>query len=133
LNARMEPLIITVDEQDREIGAKPRERLSKDDIYRVAGLWLRNEKKEVLIARRAQAKRYSPGMWSMSSAGTVEEGESYETNVAKEVSEELGLAGLEFRKIGGPLYVEDELRFFLQLFMAEIPADTRFVLQEEEV
>jgi isopentenyldiphosphate isomerase len=80
-----------VNEDDIEIGTKEREQLSKDDIYRVSALWVVNSKGEHLLAQRALSKKKNPGKWGPAVAGTVEVGETYETNIVKEIQEELGI------------------------------------------
>ena len=82
----MPSLITIVNEEDEIIGHKDRTSLDHEtDIYRVAALWLTNSTGEVLIAQRALSKESSPGKWGPAAAGTVEEGETYESNIVKEV------------------------------------------------
>ncbi|MFA6422790.1 MAG: NUDIX domain-containing protein, partial [Candidatus Buchananbacteria bacterium] len=83
--------IIIVNENDEAIGHKERNELDFSDIYRVSGLWITNLKGEILLAQRAFTKNHDPGKWGPAAAGTVEEGEDYETNILKEAEEELGL------------------------------------------
>lgn len=80
-----------VDESDIETGFKNRSEIQLSDIYRVSALWITNSKGEVLMARRALTKTHDPGRWGPAVAGTVEEGETYETNIVKETLEELGV------------------------------------------
>src|SRR3989338_10763955 len=88
-----------VNEQDEIIGYKDRKDRNKVDIARITGLWLWNEKGEALLAQRSFNKKMHPGMWGPAVAGTVEEGETYESNIIKESEEEIGLLG--FRPILG--------------------------------
>ncbi|MBI5220507.1 MAG: NUDIX domain-containing protein [Candidatus Liptonbacteria bacterium] len=121
-----------VDENDQVIGYKPRSEIQSADIYRVSGLLVVNEYNEMLIAQRSFSKEYDPGKWGPAAAGTVEKGETYETNIRKEAKEELGLENLDLklgpkeRKFGGHNY-------FAQRFIARISKDTPLVLQKEEV
>ncbi len=80
-----------VDENDQVIGYKNRDEIKPEDIYRIAALWVTNSKGDVLLAQRALSKKNSPGKWGPAVAGTVEEGETYETNIVKEAKEELDL------------------------------------------
>jgi isopentenyldiphosphate isomerase len=82
--------IVLVDEEDKVIGAKERSALAPGDIYRVAVLWITNAAGDVLLAQRAAGKKW-PGTWAAAVAGTVEEGENYDTNIVKEAKEEIGL------------------------------------------
>jgi len=122
-----------VDGNDVVIGAKSRNEITHEDIYRVAGLWLYNKKGQLLLAQRAFTKSHSPGKWGPSVAGTVEEGEDYLTTIVRETEEELGLTGLKF--------IEDEKNFrsedwqyFSQRFTATTDKDiSDMKIQREEV
>lgn len=87
----MSDLITIVNTNDEVIGAKERDLLLPDDIYRVTALWLVNQKGEVLLQKRSENKKKHPGLYCPSVAGTVQEGETYEQNIFKESKEELDL------------------------------------------
>ncbi len=80
-----------VDRKDNIIGKKLRSEITKDDIYRVSSLWVFNQNRELLIAQRPMWKKNDPGKWSESAVGTLEVGETYQSNLVKEAKEELGL------------------------------------------
>ncbi|MDO8507291.1 MAG: NUDIX domain-containing protein [bacterium] len=126
--------IIVVDENDNEIGVKERSEICSDDIYRVSGLWLTNSKGEILLAQRSFNKKTEPGKWGPAVNGTVEEGETYETNIEKEIEEEIGLTGLELQK--SPKHFRDKVtrKYFTQLFLGtcDVPAE-QMKIQKEEV
>lgn len=126
--------IVIVDEFDTPIGSKYRDEVDySKDIYRAAGVWIVNSKNEVLIAQRKLTKDKDPGMWGPAAAGTVEEGETYESNAYKEAEEELGLTGVAF-ELGPKQYSEHPRRYFGQWFICRIDKPVEdFVLQEEEV
>lgn len=83
--------IIIVNELDKTLEYKEREKINSKDIYRVAVLWITNSKGELLLAKRSKIKKIDPGKWGPSVAGTVEKGETYYTNIIKEAKEEIGL------------------------------------------
>ncbi len=87
----MTKLTTIVDEDDKEIGYKENNLITRDDIYRVTGLLIINSQKQVLLAKRALSKTHNPGKWAPAVAGTVEKGETYDSNIIKEAQEELGL------------------------------------------
>ena len=88
--------IILVDKNDNPIGVKERGTLDNSkDIYRVSALWITNSKGQILLAKRAFSKKQNPGKWGPAVAGTVEEGETYESNIIKEAEEELGLKNIK--------------------------------------
>lgn len=110
--------IIIVDENDNQIGVKERDAVDRDnDIYRVSCLWLFNSHGEILLAQRAFTKRHDPGTWGPAVAGTIEEGETYESNIVKETEEEIGISGLSMVK-GDKVFRDGNRRHFTQRFFA---------------
>jgi isopentenyl-diphosphate Delta-isomerase len=127
--------IIIVDKDDNIIAIRERESLEIKDIYRVSALWVANSKGEILLARRALSKSHSPGKWGPAVAGTLEEGETYETNIIKETEEEIGLKNVKLKKgLKSKIKLAGRLRYFLQWYTTEInkPAK-KFKIQESEV
>ena len=129
----MKTKFVVVDENDTVIGAKPKAEIDgKKLLYRVAALWIKNSKGESLLARRAYTKTHFPGAWGPAAAGTVEKGETYETNIIKEVEEELGLANLTIKK--GPKTRAYKYPHFTQYFSCMLDVGVEELrLQEEEV
>ncbi len=127
-------LVQIVNENDEIIGHKKRGALDyTKDIYRVSVLWLENSKGEVLIAQRSYSKDKHPGKWGHAVTGTLEKGETYDSNIYKEAEEEIGLTGVAF--IAGQKSLSDfPRRAFWQLFTACLDRDVSdFKIQEEEV
>lgn len=124
---------IIVDEKDNIIGSKERDAVKARDIYRVSALWITNSKDEILLACRALTKSHSPGKWGPAVAGTVEESETYYSNITKEAKEELGLENIE-PKVGPKIKVAKNYTYFCQWYLLEIdkPAE-EFKIQKEEV
>jgi isopentenyl-diphosphate Delta-isomerase len=121
-----------VNEQDEIIGYKDRKDRNKVEITRITGLWLWNEKGEVLLAQRAFSKLHAPGLWGPAVAGSVEEGETYESNIIKEAEEEIGLKGLK-PTLGPKLRRNSSHSYFAQWFIATINSDYPLVKQDSEV
>jgi isopentenyl-diphosphate delta-isomerase len=122
-----------VNEQDEVITMKERKGVGPDDIYRVSALWLKNSKGEFLLARRAFSKSHDPGKWGPAVAGTVEENETYETNIVKEIFEELGLKDLPLQP-GPKVFIQGKHKFFDQWFAAVADLDIQdFTISQEEV
>lgn len=131
----MKTPIIIVDKQDNIIGYKNREAiLGPNDIYRVSALWITNSKDEVLLARRAYNKSHDPGKWGPAVAGTVEQGETYESNIIKEVFEELGLTGIKL-EVGPKKYrATGRYSYFGQWYYLKIDKPiNEFKIQKDEV
>lgn len=126
--------IPVVNEKDEIIGYKERGDLTPQDIWRISVIWAFNSKKEFLIAKRHKTKKISPDKWGPAVAGTVEEGETYDTNVEKELEEELGIKNVKITPYKKIFYrIGDVGRFcFIYTIFIDIPID-QMVLQETEV
>jgi isopentenyldiphosphate isomerase len=127
--------IIIVDDQDRQIDLKSYEELVYEDIYEVAALWLTDEKSgDILLAQRKWNKQNDPGKWSAAAAGTVDEGETYDINMVKEIEEEIGLTDLSLTRGPKEFIDKGKHRYFVQWFLAKVDKDsTKITIQEEEV
>ncbi|HSX43689.1 MAG TPA: NUDIX domain-containing protein [Candidatus Saccharimonadales bacterium] len=122
------------DAVDKFIGVKDKSEIDyAKDIYRISALWLTNPQGEILIAQRSKKLKNGPLLWGPAVAGTIEEGETYESNIYKEAQEEIGVVNINF--VLGPKQRVAGLRnFFCQWFTAVIDKpETDFVLQEDEV
>jgi isopentenyl-diphosphate delta-isomerase len=128
--------IPVVDKDDNQISTKDRDSLTAGDFYRVSALWLTNSAGEILLAQRAHTKSNSPGKWGPAVAGTVEEGETYDSNIVKEIFEEIGLSLSIDQLVKGPkVFVKTtEKGFFDQwyFYTADLPL-SEFVLPKDEV
>ena len=130
----MSNLCQIVDEQDNIIGSKPRNEIDfKNDYFRISGLWLTNSHGQVLIAQRHLTKDKDPGLWAPAAAGTLEVGETYESNIYKAAEEEIGLSGITFA-VGPKMKFDEPRKCFCQWFTAVCDKrEDEFVLQLSEV
>ena len=127
------PKIVIVNENDEIIGHKERGTLDQSDIYRVSALWIQNSNGEILLAQRGFDKKNHPGKWGPAVGGTIDEGESYESNIIKEAEEEIGLTNHPFKK-SYRKFPDGEYRHFTQWFFALVDKKIEeFTIQEEEV
>ncbi len=125
--------IIIVNENDEIIGYKERGTLNRSDIYRVSGLWIQNSKGEILLAQRSFSKKNDPGKWGPAVAGTIEEGETYESNIIKEAEQEIGLKNHHFQK-SFYRFNDRKHKYFVQWFFALVNKRiNKFKIQKEEV
>ena len=121
-----------VNEEDEVIGYKERGNRDPNDICRITGLWVTALDGSILLARRAFTKKHHPGVWGPAVSGTVEEGETYESNILKEAEEEIGLKNAT--PVPGPKIRGDSShQYFCQWFTAVIPREYPFVKRVEEV
>jgi isopentenyldiphosphate isomerase len=130
----MSSLYQLVDDDDNIIAHKLRHKIDHaHDRYRTAALWLTNSRGDILIAQRVLTKDKDPGKWGPAAAGTLEKGETYESNVYKEAEEELGLTGIAF-VIGPKFKLEKPRKAYCQWFMGTCDKrEDEFVPQPEEV
>ena len=125
--------IIIVDDKDNKIGIKERESITRENIYRVSVLWIINSKNEILLAKRSLNKTHSPGKWGPAVTGTVEENETYDSNIIKETEEEIGLKNVKLQK-GFKKRMVTKYNYFCQWYFIKIDRDPdEFKLQEDEV
>lgn len=121
-----------VNEQDEIIGYEDRNNANPRNITRVSGLWLTDRDGNILLAQRAFSKKNNPGLWGPAVAGTLEEGETYESSIIKEAEEEIGLIGL--KPVPGPkIRRSTSHEYFTQWFTAVVDHDYPFKKQDEEV
>lgn len=129
-------LHVIVNKDDEVIGYKHRDEIVRGDIGRVSALWLQNTRGDVLIAQRAFTKKFSPGKWGPAVAGTVEQDEDYDTNITKEIAEEIGLTVRAEELVKGVKEYVDGTQhdIFVQWYFLErdIPIG-QFVYPQEEV
>ncbi len=60
-------------------------------VHSAVHVWIVNFKNEILLQKRAENKRFHPGLWDMSAAGHVSAGETSLVAGQRETKEELGL------------------------------------------
>lgn len=123
-----------VNNDDQIIGYKPQSEVdSVKDIYRVSALWIINRKGDVLLAQRKLTKVHDPGKWGPAVAGTVEKGETYESNIYREAEEEIGLKGVKFQ-LGPKQRRYKPHNYFCQWFLVTLDRDVNeFKVQDDEV
>ncbi|OGI73354.1 hypothetical protein A3E33_02000 [Candidatus Nomurabacteria bacterium RIFCSPHIGHO2_12_FULL_40_77] len=118
-----------VNEQDNLLYFKDKsERDKRKEITRSSSLIIFNEKGEVLLAKRSKNKKNSPNVWGPSAEGSLEEGDTYESNAIKEAEEEIGIK-LDNVIIGPKRRESDNYHeYFIQCFFATISSSTKFTL-----
>ena len=87
----MPEYIITVDEQDREIGSIEKlEAHRLGVLHRAFSILVFNKKGELLLQRRAKHKYHTPGLWSNTCCSHQRVGETLEKAVSRRLQDELG-------------------------------------------
>ncbi|MGH8434404.1 MAG: NUDIX hydrolase [Pseudomonas sp.] len=124
--------IAWVDEADRLIGGIPRMALRERGLIgRGTFILLFNSAGELCVHRRTLSKALYPGYWDVAAGGMVLEGESYAESAARELEEELGIAGVPLREHEHFFFDQPDNRLWCAVFSAVSDAPLR--LQPEEV
>lgn len=122
-----------VDENDNIIGYKEREDRNPKDIFRITAIWITDENGNMLLQQRKLNKKINPGKWGPAASGTIEKGETYDSNAYKEMEEEIGVSGVELSKLEKVFREPNSGRKFVQLYSCKIPSNYHLMAQEEEV
>lgn len=87
-------MLILVDENDRKIGAAPKDECHRGDgkLHRAFSVFLFNERGELLIQKRSGLKPLWPHFWSNSCCSHPRESESVPDAARRRLREELGVS-----------------------------------------
>ncbi len=121
-----------VDENDDLIEYKDKKDRDPKEITRVSALWVTDKDGNILLAKRALTKKDHAGLWGPAVAGSVEEGETYESNIIKEAEEEIGLTGMSI-SLGPKNRNSTSHEYFGQWFTTIVDHDYPFVKENMEV
>lgn len=125
--------IPVVDKEDKIIDYKERDDRNFNDIIRITAIWITDENDNILLQQRKLNKKINPGKWGPSVSGTVEEGETYESNAHKEVEEEIGIKEIELVESNKFFREPISGKKFVQLFLGKISKNSKLIPQESEV
>ena len=100
-----------IDGDGKVVEVVTRQRMRRENLrHRSVGIVVLNSRGEVLIHRRAEGKDVWPGLWDMAAGGVVAPGETFEEAAARELAEELGVAGVELEFVREAPFVNDQVR-----------------------
>ena len=129
--------IIFVDENDVPIGIGTREEAWAKGIYvRIVRAIISDENGRILSQLRSKEKKSYPGRWTDSASGHVDQGNSYDTAIKRELSEELGIdTNLSFvGKFASKDIIDGKtILEFNAIYEGNIHSSTTLELQESEV
>ena len=88
-----EELVVLVDKQDRQIGLMPKlEAHQKAVLHRAFSVFIFNDKKELMLQRRALDKYHSPGLWTNTCCSHQRDGEDNIEAGKRRLQEEMGFS-----------------------------------------
>lgn len=133
----MSERIIFVDENDTPFGVGTREEAWAQGIrMRIVRAVIRDENGRFLSQHRSEEKKSYPNRWTDSASGHVDEGDTYDSAIARETQEEIGIStDLKFL---GKFESEDitdgkTIREFNAIYEGTIQSTTQLSLQKSEV
>jgi len=124
-------LVDVVDKKDKVLKTLDRSYATNSDILRVTGIFIINDKNEILLQLRSPKSYRYPLHWDCSGGGHVDSGEDYSTCAHRELYEEVGIkTKLVFL---GKHYIEldDGRKHFIAFFKGEHRGD--FKIDKKEV
>ena len=129
--------IIFVDEEDAPIGSGAREEAWAKGIYvRIVRTIIKDENGRILSQRRSLKKKSYPNRWTDSASGHVDVDDTYESAVARELQEELGIdINLKFIGKFASKDVTDgkTILEFNAIYEGSVDSSQQFNLQKSEV
>jgi 8-oxo-dGTP pyrophosphatase MutT (NUDIX family) len=92
-------LVDVVDEDDRVIDVVPRREIrARNLLHRCTYVLVRGSDGRFLVHRRTDAKDVYPGAYDVFAGGVLASGETYDACAARELEEELGIAGVPLER-----------------------------------
>jgi isopentenyldiphosphate isomerase len=86
---------------------------------------------ELLVHRRSMSKDIWPGWWDIAVGGAVAPGESFDSAARRELSEEVGIDGLQIDFIGSGSYEDSDVKLMAHCYVCR--SDGPFVFSDGEV
>jgi isopentenyldiphosphate isomerase len=130
--AEQEETGILVDDEDRIIGTALRSEIRARNLpHRGVAILVRNPAGEIYVHRRTTTKDVFPGLYDMVVGGMVTAGESYEETARRELTEELGVQGVDPEFIFKHCYQGDRNNAWISLYKVVWPGP--ILHQESEI
>ena len=114
-----EEIVSLVDRDGTVVGSAPRWRMRRDNLPHAAtGVVVRDHARRIYVHRRSPIKDWWPSAHDAASGGVLQHGEEPAASAARELEEELGIAGVPLRLLSAAFYEDDTVRCFTHCFEA---------------
>lgn len=128
----MEEEVLIVDEHNNAIGSAPRSVMRSENLpHRATYCLVFNSDGRLFIQKRTATKDIYPSHWDICAGGVVLKDESYEEAAQRELSEELGVSGVELEFLFDFFFKDETNSVWGRAF--KCIHNGPFVLQKEEV
>jgi len=132
MDGSADEVVALYDEAGHPCGAAPRSRVRAENLRHAAtAVVVRNGAGEVYVHRRTDTKDLYPGRYDFCAGGVLRAGEDPLESARRELTEELGVTGVELVPLGFADYADDRTR--MREFLYECTYDGPVTWQPEEV
>jgi isopentenyldiphosphate isomerase len=130
--ATEDEIVTIVDEQNKVVGAVPRQEMRARRLpHRATYILVFNPQGELYVQKRTSNKDVFPSHYDAVAGGVVLAGESYEEGALRELSEELGICGVPLARLFDFYYEDESIRVWGEAFSCV--CNSKMVLQKDEV
>jgi len=127
-----EELVEIVDRDNTPIGAVTRRIMRQQNlIHRASYILVFNRQGQLFIQKRTATKDIYPGYWDLAAGGVVQAGETYLESAARELREELGVAGGKLKHLFDQYFEDEHNKVWGRIFTCV--HNGPFTLQAEEI
>lgn len=127
-----EELVEIVDRDNTPIGAVTRRIMRQQNlIHRASYILVFNRQGQLFIQKRTATKDIYPGYWDLAAGGVVQAGETYLESAARELREELGVAGGKLKHLFDQYFDDEHNKVWGRIFTCV--HNGPFTLQAEEI
>ena len=107
-SADADHVVVLVDANDNMVGVAPKLDVHrKGQLHRAVSVVLFDDRRRLLLQRRAEMKYHSAGLWSNTCCGHPRPGESVRDAAIRRLGDELGITGCELDSVSHFVYRAD--------------------------
>src|ERR1700712_5699836 len=106
-----EEVVALGDRSGAVVGRAPRSVVRRDNLmHSSTGILVRHPDGRIYVHRRSPDKDWAPGHHDAAAGGVLQDGEDPTESAARELEEELGIAGAPLRPLGLSVYEDETTR-----------------------